>query len=345
MKVLFDDFIRDFVDGARVIPGSYMVARGDFPYQLPMAACHFDKVEKVMNGAVGDILEYNGARFTVFGDYLVSDKPFNVTGFAGCMDDFIGDFKQSIEDDLSFVKRSIESWHCVSFGLSGRADRGFPVSIDDIARRFCVHWVKKAYDYVRFHSEYNLVGDNFPEPGIDELIAGLFGIRNFYHRFERFDDLDKLVDTLDFRKMLGWLEREFDEDKLNAEFLGNAAKELCKPYVDKQVCKAHDNYKVQYWRGGWQISNALHGSEIDDWLSALMALCKNQGLMEFGNGFLNDFREFVPGLNPGDSVTCKGCKVRIHKENITISLPKKISVAMGVFINKYNPDALREMVA
>jgi hypothetical protein len=335
-------FLSDLLKRGNVLKGSsFCDYFGSSYYHLAANSKDVELIRDMLSKGGGDIIEMNGAHYSVTHE-IVCDQPFNVTGFTGDFSDISKEI-DCLDHDIKLLQVSVSSFLKMTVDVGKSYGHKYPVDPDNAARRLYEYWYSASVGYIEKHLAYNLIADSgcdaFDTNNADYYWSDILNNDRFYCMFESFDDLTRLPGLLDFNKLLAYIEKQFNEDAVNLDFIESAASKLTWSYVNKASYKVFDKYKLSY--SSCYVGILEH--KFNDWLEALEICCKEQDKMSFYNDFFSDFKREIGPLNPGDSVVCGGVSVHVYKEHITLSLPKDITAVIGVFVNKYNADGLAEM--
>lgn len=343
-RIAYKDFIDGLLENGKVVPGSLFSDYFDSGF-YSLAACESDIElvrERLVSGG-GSVIELNGVNYSI--TYaLVSDRRFNVTGFTG--DGLFGDtLVDSIKRDISLLQVSASSFLDMSINVSSGYGHEYPIEPYQAARRIFEFWYRKSIDHIKQHLAYNLLDSDhelFAYQDGDVFWSQVLSHKQFFELFKDFESLDALPKMLDFKRLLSHIVSEFNEDEFNQAAMRKAAEELASAYVNKTTHKAFDKYKLRYY-STWHSERSC-AAKYKEWTDALGVCCNEQGKGEFYDQFI---RAFTDGAVPcsGDGASCGDVVVRKYKEHITLAIPKDISVAIGIFINKYAPDYLLELAS
>lgn len=353
MKVEFVDFFSGLLKDGVFNPKLKYDEAGFDGLRHSLHTSHYaDRLHEVLCENESDTIEYKGALYSVACGSLVSNKPFNVKGFIGDMDNFNKQAKESMLKDIANYKKVVAAWGEVESYYNSISSTSIPplksqyFNHNDFMTALITGWIEKAVDYVMDHLNYNLVNPRvFQWPNYHTYLSSIFGLDD-NSIIVSIDKLEQNLDQVCFVKLKDRIVSVFDEDELNEESHQIAARELCDEFVNKTTHKAFDKYKLSYYVSSysWE-SKSIGKSDFKTWFNSLRIACIEQGLADWHSDFSFDCAADFQGLFAGDSVVCGGVQVRVYKEHITLSLPKKVSMAIGVFINKYASDTLKRKVA
>ncbi len=353
MKVEFKDFFSALLKDGVFNPELKYDDAGFFGLRHSLHTPHYaDRLHEVLCENVSDTIEYKGALYSMAGGSLVSNKPFNVKGFIGDMDGFSAKAKESMLKDIANFKGMLKAWDDVN-SFYGAISSHSAVKLqyqyfyaDEFIAALVIDWVEKAAEYIRDSLAYNLIHKNvFELPCPKFVCKNLFGIDNFT-KFDSVDKFSKVVDAVCFEKLKDYMVSNFDEGETNKKAYQTEAYNLCDAFVAKTTHKAFDKYSLSYRPANYSWEDQTVGQHtFKDWFKSLRIACIDQGLGDWYSDFALGCATEFSNLVAGDSVVCGGVQIRVYKEHITLSLPKKVSTAIGIFINKYARETLERKVA